>query len=179
MKQGVLAALGLVVLLAACNKKPELVAFSPPGGEFTAQMPSNPWREYKEEQTEFGPVEIVAYTSSFDEVQYRVGVEKLPDPLSKQFGPAGSERAFDLGRDGMLAQVQARLTEERGKSSKRWRSREVLAALPDGRHKLIGRVFWNPPFLIYARAVLPADASYNQDLYAVRFLDSLQIPLRH
>lgn len=169
----------LAALLAACSPKPELRAFTPPGQAFTVQMPGPTRHEQRTEETPVGAVTAHVDVAEFDDVVYAVSYLPLPDVADGTTLKMGTPEAIAFGR-AVLLQTTPGVTLVRESWASAPLGKHLVAgnhfelALP-GRATMTVRQFIHAGVFIQVVATVPVRPSYNQELYAQRFLDSLSL----
>lgn len=169
----------LAVLLAACSPKPEMRPFTAPGQAFTVQMPSTPRHEQRTDETPFGTLTSHVDVAEFDDVVYAVSYLPLPAAAVEAMPEMGTPEGLAHGRVAVLqATPGARFVRENyvpaafGKLFVPGNRFEL--ALPGGATMTVHQ-FVHAGVLYQVVATVPVRPSYNQELYAQRFLDSFSL----
>jgi hypothetical protein len=166
--------LPLVLWLYGCTSNTSFQTFTSASGGFSVQIPDLPTPKTTQVDSPYGPLVEYDYYAVYDDVAYTVGYITLPDELHDEL--KRQRRTLD-DLSGLVSHAKGRLLGERGVIAEGTRvsGKEVLIALPDGKHDLVSRVFLSGKTLYLIHAIIPKKPSYNQDLYSTRFLNSLRI----
>jgi hypothetical protein len=172
-------AVGAMLAASGCFTDYEMRAFSPPDGSFTISVPATPRQQSRTYDTPEGRVTLHSYSVEFDDVMFGVNVSELPPAAANEPDPEIRRAMLAAGRDGMLAANGWRLREEIGDRidlsiSKSISGTRVTATTPGETHEVTVRIFIHDGRGYQVIAVVPKDASYNQEVYSVKFLESFK-----
>ena len=168
-----------VLLLAACSAKPELRDFTPPGQAFVVKMPGEPTHEQQTAETPAGQVTAHLHVAEFDDVIYAVNYIPIPEAAMANLPKPGTQAALDHGRINLLANAPGATLRREGYNTAKTAGRylatggEYELEMPGGATMTV-RQFVHGGMFYQVATTVPADPSYNQELYAQRFLDSLE-----
>ncbi len=168
-----------VLLLAACSAKPELRDFTPPGQAFVVKMPGEPTHQQQTADTPAGQVTAHLYIVEFDEVAYAVNYIPMPEAAAAALPKMGTQAALDHGRINLLANARGAKLRREGYNTAKTAGRQLATGsefeleMPGGATMSVRQYVHGGVFYQVATTV-PARPSYNQELYAQRFLDSLE-----
>lgn len=171
----------LVALLAvACSPKPELRRFAPADAPFVVSMPGEPEHEQQSQDTPLGRVTAHVYVSTFDDVVYAVNYQRFPDGTARQWTYDEQQAAYDDGRTILLSASGATRVASEGHVAAKVggriaaTGRQFVLDLPNGATMTV-RQFLHGDVLHQVATTVPANAYYNQNLFADRFLESFEI----
>jgi hypothetical protein len=169
----------LAVLLAACSPKPELRPFTPPGQAFIVQMPGPTRHEQRTAETPAGTATSHVDVAEFDGVVYAVNYLPLPDAASEAMPEMGTPEALAYGRAALLETTPGATVVRESYVSAPLGTRLVAGSnfeleLPGGATMTV-RQFVHEGVFLQVVATVPVRPSYNQELYAQRFLDSFSL----
>ena len=168
------------LLLAACSAKPELRDFTPPGEAFVVKMPAVPTHQQQTAQTPVGPVTAHVDVAEFDDVVYAVNYIHMPEAAVAAMPAMGTQAALDHGRINLLATAKGATLLREGYNTAKTAGRnlatgnEFVLAMPGGATMTV-RQFVHEGVFYQVATTLPVRPSYNQELYATRFLDSFAL----
>lgn len=166
------------MLLAACSAKPELRDFTPPGQAFVVKMPGEPTHEQQTQDTAVGPLTAHLHVSEFDGVVYAVNYIKMPQASIDAMPQMGTQPALDHGRVNLMASAKGAKLLREGYNTARTAGRQLATGnqfvleMPGGATMTV-RQFVHGGVFYQVATTVPVRPSYNQELYAERFLDSL------
>jgi hypothetical protein len=169
----------VLFLVAACSRKPELVEFVAPEANLVVSMPQPV--EHRTRDATLGDTQITAhaYAASFDGVAYVLNFQPIPEVLREQARRVPLDEKLASGQAELVRSTGGRATAQVGAmlptATGRWLGREVTLALPDGRHRMVVRLFPTDAWYVQVAVTLPVEPSYHQELYATRFLDSVRM----
>jgi hypothetical protein len=165
-----------VLLLAGCTSNTKFTVFSSKEGGFSVELPIHPTERTSQMESPWGMLTEHDYFSIYDGVSYVVGYIQLPNDLYEELKKR-PDTFSDLDISGLASHSKGRILAERGVRAEGRKNygKEVLIALPDGKHNLVSRVFWAEKTLYLIHTIIPTKPSYNQDLYSSKFLNSLHI----
>lgn len=172
------AALG-VLLLAACSAKPELRDFTPPGQAFVVKMPGEPRHEQQTADTPVGQVTAHIHVAEFDDVVYAVNYMPMPEAAAANMPQMGTQAALDHGRINLLANARGAMLRREGYNTAKTAGHQLATGneyeleMPGGATMTV-RQFVHGGVFYQVATTVPVRPSYNQELYAQRFLDSLE-----
>jgi hypothetical protein len=168
-----------VLLLAACSAKPELRDFTPPGQAFVVKMPGEPTHEQQTADTPVGQVTTHLHVAEFNEVIYAVNYVPVPEAALANMPKRGTQAALDHGRVNLLANARGATLRREGYNTAKTAGRDLATGceyeleMPGGATMTV-RQFVHRGVFYQVATTVPARPSYNQELYAQRFLDSLE-----
>ena len=168
-----------ITTLASCAKKPEFSEFSPDETALVVQMPRP--IEHKTKEALIGDEEVTAhaYTASFDGVAYVLNYQAIPEDLQERMRRVQTNDALDSATAQLVRSSGATVVEQSGVSlpgaKKGYLGREVKLKLPDGRSMMLVRMFPAGDLYVQIAATFPVEPSYNQELYARRFIESARL----
>ncbi len=168
-----------ITILASCVKKPEFSEFNPEGTALVVQMPKPV--EHKTRAANLGGEEVTAhaYTASFDGVGYMLNHQTIPDELQKRMRGVQTNDALDSALAQLVQTSGGKVIEQSGVSlpgaNKGYLGREAKLKLPDGQSVMLVRMFSAGDLYIQIAAIFPLEPSYNQELYARRFVESARL----
>lgn len=168
-----------VLLLASCSAKPELRDFTPPGQAFVVKMPGEPTHQQQTADTPAGQVTAHIHVAEFDDVVYAVSYIPMPEAAIATLPKMGTQAALDHGRINVLANARGATLRRQGYNTAKTAGRELATGseyeleLPGGATMTV-RQFVHGGVFCQVVTTVPVRPSYNQELYAQRFLDSLE-----
>ena len=168
-----------VTTLVACVKKPEFSEFMPEDTSIVVQMPRP--IEHKTQEAQIGEEDVTAhaYMASFDGVSYVLNHQDIPEALQERMRRIQTTEALDSAVVQLVQSSGGTVIEQSGVSlpgqRKGYQGREVKLKLPDGRSLMLIRIFPAGDSYIQIAATFPVDPSYNQELYARRFVESVRL----
>lgn len=165
--------------LASCAKKPEFSEFSPDDTPLVVQMPRPIEHKTKEAEIAEETVTSHAYTASFDGVAYVLNHQAIPEDLQERMRHVQTNDALDSATAQLVRSSGATVVEQNGVSlpgaRKGYLGREVKLKLPDGQNMMLVRIFPAGDLYVQIAATFPVEPSYNQELYARRFVESARL----
>ncbi|MFY2762840.1 hypothetical protein [Arenimonas sp. MALMAid1274] len=170
----------LCLLLAACSAKPELRDFTPPGQAFVVGMPGAPRHEQQTVDTPAGKITTHLHVAEFDDVVYAVNYLPMPEAAVQAMPRMGTPEALAHGRASLMASAPgATLLREsfntaRVGASNLATGNEYALQMPGGATMTV-RQFVHRGVFYQVATTVPVRPSYNQELYAERFLDSFRL----
>lgn len=168
-----------ITTLASCAKKPEFSEFTPEGTSIVVQMPRPIEHKTKEAQLGDEDVTAHAYMASFDGVNYVLNHQTIPEALQERMRRVQTQDALDSAIAQLVQTSGGTVMEQSGVSlpgaTKGYLGREAKLKLPDGRSMMLIRIFPAGESYIQIAATFPAEPSYNQELYARRFVESARL----
>lgn len=168
-----------ITTLASCAKKPEFSEFAPENTSLVVQMPRP--IEHKTREANLGDEEVTAhaYTASFDGVTYVLNHQTIPEDLQERMRRVQTNDALDSALAQLVQSSGATVIEQSGVSlpgaTKGYSGREAKLKLPDGRNMMLIRIFPAGDLYVQIAATFPVEPSYNQELYARRFIESARL----
>lgn len=178
-KSALLISAVAIVALAACAKKPELIEFSPDETTLLVQMPRP--IEHKSRDAQLGDEDVTAhaYTASFDGVTYVLNHQNIPEALQEKMRRIQSNDALDSAVAQLVQSSGATVVEQSGVSlpggTRGYLGREAKLKMPDGQTMMLVHIFPAGDMYIQIAATYPVEPSYNQELYARRFVESARL----
>lgn len=171
--------LASAAVLAGCSKKPELLEFSPEGTALLVQMPRPIQHRSREVAVADQTLTAHAYSASFDGVVYVVNHQPIPPAVQQEMRRRPIAGVLDAMQAQLVQSTGGTVVKQMGAAlptpGASFQGREVALRLPDGRHNTIVRVFPADGIHVQVAVTLPLAPSYNQELYAMRFLDSVRL----
>ena len=117
--------------------------------------------------------------ASFDGVSYVLNHQDIPEALQERMRRVQTTEALDSAVVQLVQSSGGTVIEQSGVSlpgqRKGYQGREVKLKLPDGRSLMLIRIFPAGDSHIQIAATFPVDPSYNQELYARRFVESVRL----
>jgi hypothetical protein len=169
----------LTVLLLGCVQDPQLTPYQVPGTALEVQMPL-PVTTTTKTVTLAGE-EVVGYarTAIFDDVEYAVVNQRIPEPVREQIARRSIHDVLDAAQAELVAatrgtfQKQVGVALPIGKAS--FQGREVTLLMPGSGRMMIARLIPTDEQYYQILVTMPAKPSYDQRLYATRFLESAHL----
>ncbi|MBL8983242.1 MAG: hypothetical protein JNL26_13710 [Gemmatimonadetes bacterium] len=168
--------LACTTLLGACARDPHLVEWQVPDTRLVVQMPQPVTTTSK--TVAVGGVEVVgvAHVVTFDDVEYLVVQQAIPPAVQEQLKQRWIHDRLDAARDELVASTRGTVQREVGAGlptpEASFLGREVTVLLPGGRRQMIARLLPTNDVYFQIVVTMPAEPSYEQRLYATRFLES-------
>lgn len=171
--------LASTALLLGCARDPQLKEFAVPNTALVVQMPQ-PVTTTTKTATLAGE-EVVGYarTAIFDDVEYAVVHQRIPEPARVEIRRRSIHDVLDAAQAELVAATRGRFQKQVGvalpvgKAS--FQGREVTLLMPGGGRMMIARLIPTDEQYFQILVTLPAKPSYDQRLYATRFLESAHL----
>ncbi len=169
MKIKWLACGALIVLLTGCQRV-TWKEFSSKEGMFSVLLPGTPTVQTQKLNTRAGVLDLYFFVVEQDGFQYLVSYNDYPEAMIRE---ANADKVLDGARNGVVANVQGRLSSE----SRVWLAenpgRELRIKIPDGRQAMRTRLYFVKNRLYQVGVVSSEDGSASEDIS--KFLNSFKL----
>jgi hypothetical protein len=138
---------------------------------FKAEMPGAAAKSNQTVPTAAGPITVNLWTLDQKTEGYIVGYSEYPEAV---FNARNPKQLLDSARDGAIANVKGKVTDERDITQGSFQGREITGNSPDQNVAFTARVFLAKPrmyMLVFSQ--LGKDKTISDD--GKKFLDSFQI----
>jgi hypothetical protein len=166
--------------LVGCTKKPDFIEFTPEGTNIIAQMPKPTKYETKDmEAYEDGKVTAHIHSASYDDVNYHLQYQTYTGEMQEERDYRRTYEAMNLAVAKMTELTGATVDRSGGVTmpynADRLMGMAAEMTSPDGKTKLLVRMFPMDDMVLLAMVTYPAKGTYYQGVYAQRFIESVHV----